>query len=347
MTSKVLSGHGADAAPIAGAGTNGMNRNSLGALLTMLAMLCFAGMDAISKWLVADYPVGQMMWIRYALLCVFALFVARRRGVRAALAAERPWLQISRSLIAVVEAAAFVLAFRYLPLADTHAVAATSPLIVIALGVLFLGERAGLARWLAVASGLVGVLLIVRPGFRAFDWPLLLPLLGAVLWAGYQILTRLAARHDPPDTALLWSAIVAFIATSFVGPLEWQWPSAAAWALMIAISLIGAVAHYALIKALDYAEAGALQPYAYTLLVWATLLGAVVFGNVPDGWTIVGAVIVVASGFYTWHHDRRVVRPSSGPIVASPQRGQARSETSPPSIGSIRPVTQRDSSEAR
>ena len=284
-----------------------MSRTSLGALLTMLAMLCFAGMDAISKWLVADYAVTQMMWIRSALFVLFAWFVVRKQGLRVAFRSARPALQIFRSLVAIVEGAMFVLAFRYLPLADTHAVAATSPLIVIAMGVLFLGERAGAARWLAVAAGFVGVLLIVRPGFRSFDWPLVLPLVGAVMWAGYQILTRLASLSDAPSTSLLWSAIVALIGTSFVGPLYWQWPTAAAWALMIVISLMGAIAHYALIKALDYAEAGAVQPYAYTLLVWVTILGFVVFGDVPDLWTITGAAIVVLSGLYTWHHDRRAV----------------------------------------
>jgi drug/metabolite transporter (DMT)-like permease len=282
-----------------------VGNNALGALLTMLAMLCFAGMDAMSKWLVADYSVGQMMWIRYILLCLFAWFVVRRQGLRAAFRTTRPVLQIVRSLIAVVEGAMFVLAFRYLPLADTHAVAATSPLIVIALGVLFLGERAGPARWLAVAAGFIGVLLIVRPGFRSLEWPLLLPLVGAVMWAGYQILTRLASLSDSPGTSLLWSAVVALIATSFVGPVYWQWPSPLAWTLMIVISLMGAVAHYALIKALDYAEAGAVQPYAYTLLVWVTILGFMLFGDVPDIWTIIGAAIVVLSGLYTWQHDRR------------------------------------------
>lgn len=285
-----------------------MGRNtSLGALLTMLAMLCFAGMDAMSKWLVADYSVGQMMWIRYILLTLFAWFVVRRQGLRAAFHTTRPVLQIVRSLIAVVEGAMFVLAFRYLPLADTHAVAATSPLIVIALGVLFLGERAGPSRWLAVAAGFVGVLLIVRPGFRSLEWPLLLPLVGAIMWAGYQILTRLASLSDSPGTSLLWSAVVALIGTSFVGPVYWQWPTALAWTLMIVISLVGAIAHYALIKALDYAEAGAVQPYAYTLLVWVTILGFMLFGDMPDGWTILGAAIVVVSGLYTWHHDRRVL----------------------------------------
>ena len=279
--------------------------NKLGALLTMLAMLCFAGMDAITKVLVVDYSVGQMMWIRYGLLCLFAAFIARKRGIWTAMKTQRPKLQILRSVVAVIEGAMFVLAFRYLPLADTHAVAATSPLIVIALGVLFLGERAGLARWLAVGAGFLGVVLIVRPGFKEFDWPLLLPLVGSVLWAGYQILTRLASRHDQPDTTMLWSAVVAFVMLSFVGPLDWQWPTATVWALMIVIAAIGAGAHYALIKALDYAEAGAVQPYSYTLLVWAALLGVLMFGDVPDGWTLAGAAIVVASGLYTWNHDRR------------------------------------------
>lgn len=274
----------------------------------MLAMLCFACMDSISKWLVADYAVGQLMWIRYALLVLFACFVLRRRGILTTLRTQRPGLQIVRSLTQIVESAMFVFAFRYLPLADAHAIAATSPLIVIALGVFFLGERAGAARWLAVGAGFVGVMLIVRPGFREIGWPLLLPLVGAFLWAGYQVMTRLAARTDTPETSFLWSALVSFAATCFVGPLDWRWPTVNAWALMVVIAILGAVAHYALIKALDYAEAGAVQPYAYTLLLWATVMGFLVFGDVPDGWTVLGGAVVVLSGLYTWHHDRRYAR---------------------------------------
>ena len=194
----------------------------------MLAMLCFAGMDAISKWLVADYAdrpddVGPLR----RLLPVRLVRRAPPRPARRRCARRRPWLQVGRSLLAVVESAVFVLAFRYLPLADTHAVAATSPLIVIALGVLFLGERAGLARWLAVAAGFVGMLLIVRPGFRAFDWPLLLPLVGAVLWAGYQILIR-ALRRAPIRPTRRWSGRPSWpsVATTLVGPWQWQWPDA-------------------------------------------------------------------------------------------------------------------------
>ncbi|MDI1284351.1 MAG: DMT family transporter [Reyranella sp.] len=285
--------------------TAARSNTSLGALYTMLAMLGFASMDAISKWLVADYAIGQMMWIRYAVFCVFAWFVVRRRGLVSAARTQRPWLQGGRALLAVVESAVFVLAFNYLPLADTHAIAATSPLIVIALGAFFLGERAGLARWLAVAVAFAGMLMIVRPGLRTLDWPMLLPLLGAVLWAGYQVLVRLCSRTDSPDTTLVWSAFVAFGATTLVGPWQWRWPDSTAWALLIAIALLGALAHYALIKALDHADAGAVQPYSYTLLVWAAVLGALVFGDIPDHWTLAGAAIIVASGLYTWHHDRR------------------------------------------
>ncbi|TAJ31955.1 MAG: DMT family transporter [Reyranella sp.] len=284
------------------------NNTSLGAIYTMLAMLGFAAMDTITKWMVADYPIGQMMWIRYAIFCLFAWFVVRRSGLRAALRTSRPWLQFGRALLAVVEAAVFVVAFRYLPLADTHAIAATSPLIVIALGVLFLGEKAGAARWGAVAAGFVGMLLIVRPGFRELDWVLLIPVVGAILWGAYQILIRLCSRTDTPDTTLVWSAFVAFGVTTVVGPIDWKWPDATGWFLLVAIALIGALAHYALIKALDYAEAGAVQPFSYTLLVFVTILGAIVFGDIPDGWTIAGAAVIVASGLYAWNHERRAAR---------------------------------------
>lgn len=277
----------------------------LGALYTMLAMLCFAVMDTMSKWLVADYAVGQMMWIRYAVFCVFAWLVVRRQGLGATFRTRQPWLQAGRAVLAVVESAVFVFALRYLPLADTHALASTAPLAAIALGALFLGERVGPARWLAVAAGFLGMLLIVRPGFKIFDWPMLLPVVGAIMWGGYQILVRLCSREDSPETTLVWSAFAAFAATTIVGPIDWQWPDAFSWSLLIATAILGALGHYALIKALDNAEAGAVQPYSYTMLVWVTILGLAVFGHFPDAWTIAGAAVIVASTLYTWQLDRR------------------------------------------
>jgi len=271
-----------------------------GALLTSLSMLLFAVMDSMSKLLVRDYPISEALWIRYMVFAVFALAMARPAGIARSFRSTRPWLQAARSLLSVFEAIAFVLAFRYLPLAETHAVAASSPLMVVAMSAPLLGERITLRRALSVGCAFVGVLLIVRPGFASFSWPMTIPLVGAFLWAVYQIMVRFLARDDRPETTLLWSAGVGLIAISLVAPWEFRAPDALGWTLLTAVGVLGSLAHYALIHALDFAEAGAVQPYAYTLLVWAALLGWLVFGDVPGLWTILGACIVVLSGLYAW-----------------------------------------------
>jgi len=273
-------------------------------LLTAVAMLLFAVMDAMSKLLVRDYPIVEALWIRYAIFAAFSWLMVRRQGIVRAARSARPWLQAIRSLLAIVENGAFVLAFRYLPLADTHAVAAASPLIVVALSGPLLGERIGLHRGLSVLAGFAGVLLIVRPGFAQVSWPLFIPLGGAFLWAIYQVMVRLLARDDSPETTLLWTAWVGLAAVSLIAPFDFRMPDAAAWVMLAVVGLLGSTAHYALIRALDYAEAGAVQPYAYTLLVWASLLGWLVFGDVPGLWTILGACIVVLSGLYACSQER-------------------------------------------
>ena len=273
----------------------------LAALLTSLAMAGFAGMDAMSKFLVRDYPIVQTLWIRYVVFTGFAMIVAWPHiGLRA----TRPWLQAGRGVLALVENGVFVLAFLFLPLADAHAVAATAPLLVVLLAVPMLGEHIGVHRWLAVLAGLAGVLTIVRPGFRESHWALLIPLGGALLWALYQVLTRLVGRVDRAETTLLWTAVAGLAGTTPLVPWFWVWPSPLAWVLMGGVALLGSLSHYALIKALDFAEAGAVQPYCYTLLVWAAILGFLVFGDVPDAWTIAGAGVVVLGGLYAWHRDR-------------------------------------------
>ncbi len=279
------------------------SRLHLGALFTLLSTFAFAAMDSMSKLLVREYAITQILWIRYAVFTLFALQIARSLGTRRALRSRRPGLQATRAVLGVVENGVYVLAFMYLPLADTHAVTMTSPLMVVALSALFLGERPDLRRWLALAAGFAGVLLIIRPGLHAFAWPLLLPPAGALLWAIYQVLTRLCASADPPQTTLLWTAWVGLVVATILGPWQWQWPDAIGWVLIAGVALLGSLSHYALIRALDYASAGAIQPYSYFLLVWAALLGILIFGDIPDAWTIAGAAIVVISGLYTWWRD--------------------------------------------
>ena len=276
-----------------------------GALLTALAMLLFAIMDSMSKLLTQDYPIVEALWVRYVIFLVFALIMARPRGMAAVAKSARPWMQTARSLVSLVEAGVFVLAFQYLPLAETHAVAASSPLMVVALSAPLLGERIGPGGWLSVCAAFAGVMLIIRPGFAALSWPLLIPLLGAFLWALYQIMVRFLAREDSPETTLLWSAFVGLIALSLAAPWDFRMPDSRGWLLLGVIGILGSFAHYAMIKALNHARASTVQPYGYLLLVFAAIMGWLVFGDTPDCWTVLGACIVVLSGLYTWSRERQ------------------------------------------
>ena len=283
-----------------------------GIVLALLAMFLFACMDAVSKQLAADYPIAQILWLRYLFFAGFALLVARRSGFRRTAASRRPWLQTVRSLLLVGEVGVFVLAFRHLPLADVHAIAAAAPLLVTALSVPLLGEPVGIRRWTAVVAGFAGVIIIIRPGLGATDWRILIPVLGALLFALYQVTVRLVSRTDSSETTLLYSALPGAVVTSAVGPFSWQPPDATGWLLLLLVGLLGSLAHFAFIKALQMAPAAALQPFTYTLLIWATVLGFLAFGDFPDRWTILGAAIVAASGLYTFYRERVRRRPSAG-----------------------------------
>jgi drug/metabolite transporter (DMT)-like permease len=206
--------------------------------------------------------------------------------------------------VLIAEIGTFVLALYYLPLADVHAIAAITPLLVTALSVPILGERVGWRRWAAVAAGFVGVLIIVRPGFVDADWRVMIALLGALAFAVYQIMLRIAARHDPPETTLLYSALVGTVILSAIGPFHWTTPDAEGWILLTVSALLGSCAHLALIKALELGEASRLQPYGYTLMVWAAVLGLVVFGQFPDVFTVTGGIIIAASGVYAFARER-------------------------------------------
>lgn len=267
--------------------------------------MIFACQDAVTKLLVQDYAAAQILWVRYVMFAAFALVLARRkRPLAHVLRSTRPWLQITRSLFIVVEIGLFILAVRLLPLADAHALLATTPLIVTAVSAAFLGEAVGIRRWSAVLVGFAGVLVILRPGAGVFDIGSLWALLAAFLFAGYQAMTRVVSRSDDGETSLLYMAVVGVVAMTCVGPWFWVPPTPLAWLGLTAIAVTGTAGHLLLIRALECAPASVLQPFNYTQLVWATLVGFVVFGDFPDAWTIAGAAVVVASGLYTIYRER-------------------------------------------
>jgi len=285
-----------------------------GIALTVFAMACFGAMDGISKHLVTHHPAPLVLWLRHLAALPLVLLVLGPAGVRRNLRSTRPWLQIGRTALLVVEMGIVLLCFRALPLADVHAVLAATPLIVTALSVPLLGERVGWRRWTAVAVGFSGVLVIIRPGFAEVHPALLLAALAALMYALYNILTRLAGTADPPETSFLWQTVVAACLLSLVGPFFWEPLTPFEWVLLGGLATLGATGHYCLVRALAHAPAVVIQPFSYTMLVWAVVIGYLVFGDLPDRWTVTGALVVVGAGCYAaW---REHVRSRAGRAAA-------------------------------
>jgi drug/metabolite transporter (DMT)-like permease len=282
------------------------SRAALAALLVLSTMFAFAVMDGLTKILSQTMPIPQIMWVRNIVFAslVLSMMAAQKMPLRELAVSNRPWLQFSRAALLAVESGLFMLAFKLMPIGDVHAVNAAAPLMVVALSVPLLGEQVGWRRWSAVLAGFLGVLLIVRPGFAQVQPVVLLALLGAAMWALYQIMVRMCARVDRPETTSLWTAVVGLGLTSLVGPAVWIWPDARGWMLLCAIAMLGALSHIAFIRALGMTQPSRLQPFNYTLFVWAVVVGYLFFGDVPDAWTFAGAAIIIASGIYAWHRER-------------------------------------------
>lgn len=276
-----------------------------GIAILLFAMLVLATMDAVNKLLVESYAIPQILWIRFAIFCVFALVWTRVNPITLMRSSKRPKLQLFRGFLLIFEIGIFILAFSYLPLADTHAIAATTPLIVTVLAIPMLGEKVGKHRWIAVGVGFAGALVIIRPGFGMADPAVLIAVLAAVVFALYQLLSRMVAV-DPGRVTLVYTACVGFVVVSFVAPFFWGPMTAEHWGLMIFSGLLGAAGHFALIKAFEATDASALQPFTYSLMVFAAIAGWVVFDHVPDVFTITGAAIIAMSGIYVWHREMRV-----------------------------------------
>ena len=283
----------------------GKDRTLAGIGIVVMGWLAFACMDAGSKILAASYPIVQILWIRYLLFVAAACWLVRRKGLR--LSTNQPLLQLSRGLLLVTEIGMIVYAFTKMELADVHAIIAITPLIVTALSVLLLGERVGIRRWSAVGVAFIGMLIILRPGTGALQPVTVLVLIAATMFALYLVLTRLASRTDPPEISLFAIAITGFVVLSVFIPFFWRTP--ATWSdvgLFALVAALGAGAHYCLIKALQLTEASVLQPYNYTVLIGAILVGYVIFNDLPDLPTTIGATIIVASGIYVFARERKL-----------------------------------------
>jgi len=271
----------------------------LGIGLLLIATVLFAAQDVFTKQLSPTISVTQILVFRFSAFAIFALIYAHRRiGLRSAFNAHRPNLQFIRCLIMCTEIGLFAYAVRFLGIAEIHAIFSCFPLVVTALSVPFLGEQVGWRRWAAVLVGFAGTLIIIQPGTGVFKPAALLALVCVVLYSFYNVLTRMVSKHDRFETSLVYFGVVGFVASLVAVIGRWQTPDSQQLMLLGGIVLTSVASHMLLIKALELASAVILQPFNYFILVWAIVLGYLVFGEVLAAHQVVGALIVVASGLY-------------------------------------------------
>lgn len=268
-----------------------------GILLMCAAVVTFACMDTIAKYLGSYYASPTIVWVRYLFQMLAMLIVlAPRMGWRLVRTANLRF-QVVRGGVLALSSLIFFEAIRTMPLPEASSITFLSPLFIAVLAGPTLGERVHPSTWIALAAGFIGVLFIVRPGGGIFTWVALLPLSTAFLMAIYQIMTRKIARVDPTFTTLFYPALVGTIGIPIVFPRSIELPNTVWHALLfVVLGLLGAFGHFLLIKALEFAPATVLAPFVYTQLATVVMLSVIVFGHFPDGWALVGMTIIVASG---------------------------------------------------
>lgn len=290
--------------------TRAPQNTGLGILLMSATSFVFAVQDGISRHLAGEYNVLMVVMIRFWFFAAFALALSARQpgGIVRQLRSRYPLLQLARGLILIVEICLMVLAFVKLGLIASHAVFVSYPLIIAALSGPILGEKVGWRRWSAIGVGFVGVLIILQPGTAVFSPWAALPLLCAVMFALYGLLTRYVAQGDATGTSFLWTGLVAAIAITGPGLWYWEPVSATDWLWMGALCLTGITSHYMMIKAYEVAEAGDIQPFALLQLVFIALMGLTLFGETLAPNVVIGAALVMAAALFTLWRARVVAR---------------------------------------
>ena len=271
----------------------------------ILASTVFLGAsDVTAKYLSATLPSIEIAWIRFLVLALIMSPAMVPGSPLYALRSQRPGLQAMRGVALLGSSLFFISGLRFLPIAEASATGFVAPLFVTALSIVFLGETVGVRRWLATAVGLIGVLIILRPGTGAFHPAAFFPIVSALAWACTLIMTRMMSGRDHAITTMTYSSIVGVCILSALVPFVWVAPSWHDILFGIFIGLASTAGQWIVVLAFRYADASVLAPFSYTQLLWVSILGFVIFGEMPDIWTVTGAVFIVGSGLYTAHRER-------------------------------------------
>jgi drug/metabolite transporter (DMT)-like permease len=279
----------------------------LGIILMVVTTFIFAVQDGISRHLAGEYNVLMVVMIRYWFFAAFVMSVAARKagGLRAAAQTRQPMVQGFRAVLLVAEICVMIYGFTLLGLVESHAVFTCYPLLIAALSGPILGEYVGWRRWAAIGVGFIGVIIILEPGFGVFQPAAVVPLIAALMFALYGLLTRYVARQDTAATSFFWTGTVGSVAMTAIGIWFWEAMTGPDWLWMGALCITGALGHFTLIKCYEVAEASSVQPFAYLQLVFGSAIGITVFSETVRFNVALGAALIVAAGLFTLWRQRQ------------------------------------------
>lgn len=271
-------------------------------VMMILAILCFTLMDASVKALAPRVGVLPALWARYAgqMLLVLILVAPRLRSVART---RYPKLQFLRSILLMCATAFFFTGISRIPLSDAAALMSVNPVLITLGAALFLGEALGPRRIAGIVVALCGALIVIRPGSDVFTPAALFPLGAAVCYSGYALLTRRVGPDEDAWTSLFYTGLVGTLLLSLIVPFNWQTPDGTALLLFLSVTCFGTIGQMFLIRAFSTGEAAMLAPYSYTGLIFAAVWGMLFFAEMPDLWTVCGALVIALAGLYVWHRE--------------------------------------------
>jgi drug/metabolite transporter (DMT)-like permease len=279
----------------------------LGISLMAVTMLIFAVQDGISQYLAREYNVFFIVMVRYWFFALFVVILCSKQpgGLRKAISTKQPFLQVFRGALLALEVIVMITSFTLLGLIESHAIFSIYPLLVAALSGPVLKEFVGWKRWSAIFIGFIGVMIILKPSNNVFSLEAIIPLVAALMFALYSLLTRYAARQDTSMTSFFWTGIIGAVVMSIVGSGYWIALKPVDWAWLGLLCILACLAHYLLIKCYELSEASSLQPFAYLQLLFATIIGLWIFSEKLEVHVVMGALLVVLSGLFAIWRERQ------------------------------------------
>ena len=286
-----------------------MQNNVLfGIILMVITTFMFSSMDGVSRYLAENNNVFTLVTMRYwfiaFVMIVTCLFIKNR--VSDILNTKQPYIQFSRGVILSLNNCLVVYTFTLLGLVETHAIIACYPLIVAGLSVPFLGERFGWRRWMAIFTGFIGVIIILRPNTNVITEGSIFAIIGAIMFAVYLILTRYVSRSDTAITSFFWTGIGGTVTMSIISLFIWDDILKEDYLWLLLMCVLSAGSHFMMVKTLQVAEASVVQPFSYLQLVFGSIIGVTIFSESIDLMIIVGALIVIGSGLFTTWREYKI-----------------------------------------